>query len=112
MNNWTAHSPVLAKSYRQEFSAHPPSLQLNGPLFSRDLEAVRVVFIGGLLHLHTIHSYSTAHGETLANQAELRCAAQQEIVELDKNGLVVKRHTHMHLQLMEGSRVFQVTLMQ
>lgn len=42
-----------------------------------------MVFIGGLLHLHTIHSYSAAHGETLADQAELRCAAQQETVELD-----------------------------
>lgn len=75
---------MLAKSHRQEFRAHPPGLQLKGPLFSRDLEAVRVVFIGGLLHLHTIHSNSTAHSETLANQAKLWCAAQQEIVELDK----------------------------
>lgn len=52
-----------------------------------------MVFIGGLLHLHTIHSYSAAHGETLANQAELRCAAQQEIVELDKEKkLLIPKH--------------------
>lgn len=63
---------------------HTPGLQLQGPLLSRDLEAVRVVFVGGLLHLHAVHSYSTAHGETLADQAELGGAAQQEVVELDE----------------------------
>lgn len=61
-----------------------------------------MVFIGGLLHLHTIHSYSAAHGETLANQAELRCAAQQEIVELDKKKkLMIPKH---HIQLMSDTR--------
>lgn len=49
------------------FTAHTPGLQLEGPLLPRDLEAVWVVFIGGLLHLHAIHSDSAAHSKTLPN---------------------------------------------
>lgn len=62
--------------------AHTLGLQLKGPLLSRDLKAVWVVFIGGLLHLHAIHSYSAADGKALPNEAELGSAAQQEVVEL------------------------------
>lgn len=59
-----------------------PGLQFQGPFFSRDLEAVWMVFIGGLLHLHAVHSNSAANSETLSNQAEFWSAAQQEVVEL------------------------------
>lgn len=41
-----------------------------------------MVFIGGLLHLHALHSDSAADGKALPNEAELRSAAQQEVVEL------------------------------
>lgn len=46
---------------------HTPGLQLKGPLLSRDLEGVGVVFIGGLLHLHAIHADPAAHSITLPN---------------------------------------------
>lgn len=38
-----------------------PGLQLKCPLLSRDLEGGWVIFIGGLLHLHAIHSDPAAH---------------------------------------------------
>ncbi len=64
---------------------HTPGLQLKCPLLSRDLKGVWVVFIGGLLHLHAIHSDPAADSKTLPNQAELRSAAQQKVVELWRN---------------------------
>lgn len=64
------------------FTVNTPGLQLKGLLLSRHLEAVWMAVIGCLLHLHAVHSNPAAHSETLANQAELRSAAQQEVVEL------------------------------
>lgn len=46
-------------------TAHTPGLQLKGPLFSRDLEGVWMVFICGLLHLHAIHPDPAADSKTL-----------------------------------------------
>ncbi len=61
---------------------HTPGLQLECPLLPRDLEAVWVVFIGGLLHLHALHSDPASHSKTLPDKAKLRNAAEQKVVEL------------------------------
>lgn len=41
-----------------------------------------MVFIVGLLDLHAFYSNSAADSETLPDQAELRSAAEQKVVEL------------------------------
>ncbi len=66
-----------------------PGLQLQRPLFTRHLESVRIVFIGGLKHLHALNADPRAHSEPLAHQTELGHAVQQHVVKLWKEKYVV-----------------------
>lgn len=59
-----------------------PGLELKGPLLSRHLEGVWVVFIDGRMDLHAVNPNPAADSEPLPNQAKLCRATQQEVVEL------------------------------
>lgn len=59
-----------------------PGLQLQRSLFTRHLESVRIVVVGGLKHLHALDSHPRAHSEPLAHQTELGHAVQQHVVKL------------------------------
>lgn len=75
---------LFSRYTSNEWILPSPGLKLQRSLFTRHLESMRIVVIGGFKHLHARNADPRAHGEPLTHKTELGHAVQQHVVKLKR----------------------------